>query len=665
MKSSSALVATLSLFGAACSDGTKAPETGEAMQADETDRPGTADTVPGSDTDTGAPDRDDDGYTVDAGDCDDEDPTAYPGAEEVCDARDNDCDGLVDDEDPDLPVQGYEDTDGDGYAGAETRSCDAEAVSTDCDEADPAVNSGAVETCETTWDDDCDGETNELDAIGCASYWTDEDGDGFSAGAESACYCEATEPYTTVETGDCDDADPEIFPGGARCRFEGAWSLEEADLSLSGEAEADFAGWSVAFAGDVDGDGADDLLVGAPSEDTFAEDGGAAYVVCDPLDGTAGLSAADAKVLGECTGCSLGLDVSGAGDTDGDGYDDLLVGEPYLPDGDVLTVGAALLFRGPLTGELSPAGVDGDADARLQGEHGSTGRAVASAGDQDLDGLADLLVGQPTYGGGIGGSNAGRAYVVSGLLTGSSDLGDSVAVLDGGYTGDYAGFALDGDRDLDGDGVADLAISAYLEDSGASQAGAIYVLYGPVEGEASLEDAPGRLVGANSGDTAGEAVALVPDVDGDGNADLVVGATREGSGRESNSGAAYLVTTPSDGSSSLADATATLDGEGSGSLVGQAVSGAGDMDLDGYGDVLVGSLADMAWLVYGPVSGTTALSDAEANWSGPHGSAAGASVDGGGDVDADGVPDLLIGARWDSTSEDWAGMAYLVLGSSS
>ena len=321
------------------------------------------------------------------------------------------------------------------------------------------------------------------------------------------------------------------YPGAAYLVLgpvTGSFDLSLADATFVGRGETEQAGVSVSGAGDMDGDGLPDVLVGAAWGPRCCT--GAAYVVSGTRRGSNRLGTADAWMYGIRGDDYLGWSVSGLGDVDGDGLDDFLSGA-FGVDG---FRGVTYVFFGPVAGELDPSG----ADATLGGEtrNAYAGQSTAAAGDVDADGLRDILIGAPRQ----DEAYTGAAYLVHGGLTGTLVLDDADAKLLGEAADDHAGTSVSGAGDVDADGHDDFLVGASLNDDGGTDAGAAYLVRGPVTGSLDLGLADRKLVGAERGDGAGHALSSAGDLDGDGRADVLIGAP----GNDQNgrlAGAAYVL----------------------------------------------------------------------------------------------------------------------------
>lgn len=482
------------------------------------------------------PDLDDDGVSQGGGDCDDDDPTVYPGAADVCgDGIDSDCSGGTD-------------------------VCSALAGTIDLS----AANTIFV------------GEDAGDDGGTAVQIIQDIDGDGYD---------------DVVVTGP-DNAGGGSGRGAAYVFYgpvaDGVLDLSTADAKIQGLATDDSVGDAVAVTGDLDGDGFGDLVVSMDAHETSGgtriSGNGTVYVFYGPVIGTTSVSSADAVLTGEADGSEFGFAINAQCDVDGDGADDLLVGAPDMSGNGRLS-GAAYLFHGPLTGSYS-ASTDAYAIYYGEGADETAGHSIGCAGDLDADGYDDIVIGGDEND--AGGVAAGAAYVYYGPVTGGTHiLSDADAKLIGENAGDGAGIAFSGGSDLTGDGRDDLAISAVLWDGFVANSGLIYVVDSPVTGSWDLSNATIRLTGS-SGEQAGTFLSQAGDVNGDGQADLLVGA-RRADGGGADSGVAYLFYGPLSGTRALSDADVLLVGEEPGDLAGTSGSICGDTDGDGGSDILLGA----------------------------------------------------------------------------
>ena len=468
----------------------------------------------------------------------------------------------------------YVDNDGDGVGSMVVDACDASPddaiVGGDCDDDDPTIHPGADDVCGDGIDADCEGDPDRCDvslADAAAKLMGADSGD--RAGD------------STASAGDLDgDGHRDVVvgaPGAETVYVAYGPMVGVIDLTEANATVATSSGPSVAGVGDADGDGLDDVLVGDPEAEP-----GYAYLVLGPLAGDYDATTVDVLLQGEATYSRAGASVAAAGDVDGDGTADLLIGSPYLGDGGD-GAGAAYLVLGPLTGGLSLTSADARYIGEDDGDH--AGRWVASAGDTNGDGTREALVGAPDRGDG------GAVYLVAGSNGGTFDLSGAEAKVLAEASGDHVGTAIASAGDVDGDGLDDVIIGAYGNDAAASEAGAAYLVLGPISGTINLSAADTKLLGERSGDHAGNSVCGAGDLDGDHNGDVAIGAAGDHQ-VGLDAGAAYLVLAPGSGTIDLGDVPVKLLAEQSASYAGDSVASAGDMDGDGLDDVIVGASAD-------------------------------------------------------------------------
>lgn len=429
-----------------------------------------------------------------------------------------------------------------------------------------------------------------------------------------------------------------------------------ADLNLSesweyyGDSDGVELGYSVASAGDVNGDGFADVIVGAPLMSGAPPAGVYREGLALVFHGSeAGLPADPNWVTGSgVQGSRYGHAVAGVGDVNGDGFDDVLVGAPDYPVtfgdmGDPKS-GKVFLYYGSAAGlSTTPAWT-----FEAPGRESSLGFSLGPAGDINRDGFADVIIGAPHYSELL--DNAGRVYIFHGS---SGGLPSSPQwTYDCPQVSATCGYDVYQAGDLNGDGFAEIVIGAPFYDlPDLENAGRVYVFNGTDQG---LEAAASWLI---SGDQAegwlGYSVATAGDLNADGYADLLVGAPGY-SGKVAAAGAVFGYLGSVQGLSPVPDWQAF------GSQVyesyGCSVRAAGDLNADGFGDILVGayrygengSLVDKpdegaVYLFLGTRSGPLMPSI----WSATGQKAEawfGFTAVSAGDVDGDQYVDLLVGA---------------------
>ncbi len=480
------------------------------------------------------------GYAEEDGDCDDGDMNTYPGAPEYCDGADDDCDGTVDENTAVDVLAWYQDLDTDGYGNSAVVSfaCNQPtgytALSGDCDEYDSTINPAASEYCDGD-DNDCDGVADEGSAVDADTWYADTDGDDYGDPSSSINACSQPTGYV-ADGSDCDDGDDEINPGVDEICNDG-----------------------------IDND-------------------------CDASSDQCTMSANDANAVfrGAAADDQLGRYMLTVGDVNLDGVDDLMIGGLKAES----EAGGTYIYYGSTSlqtlGDVTIG--DGTEDAVIIGSSTSykSAQAGSGGGDADGDGASDFA-----FSSSAPNSFTGTAWVFFDTPAGTMYTDDADVIVHGGNTYDYLGAAggIDLTTDLDGDNTADLLLGAFADDAGASNAGTVYVQYGPLSTGTELVSGSldAEIYSTVASDSFGRVVVGLGDLDGDGMGSFAAGTYLHSTYK----GVLHVFHSPVIGSIDADDADVIIHGESTSDYFATCVA-AGDIDIDGdgYYDYIVGATHD-------------------------------------------------------------------------
>ena len=506
--------------------------------------------------------------------------------------------------------------------------------------------------------------------------------------------------------------------------FPGIFNIAEMNqgegVILYGKNAYDYSGEYVSEAGDINGDGYGDLLIGAKQADGGNWENGEAYIVfgsatlnlnieLSELDGSNGF-----QINGVSSDDHIGSAISSAGDINSDGLDDIIIGAKYAElyrestsIYDRREEGEAYIIYGsrdPFNSVFELSSLDGQNGFTIRGrnEFDYLGIHVSDAGDINNDGIDDIVLGASGVDNSSNGGE-GAAYVIFGDENGFNSNFDLLS-LDGtngfvlyGETDHFIGVHVSGAGDVNGDGIDDVLVAAPSADiGGAERVGEAYVVFGTSSGFSStlsvlnLDGNNGfKIEGIGQDYRTAESISNAGDINADGFDDIIIGTAVIDAYNLESPGAAYVVFGSDEGFNANINLSSLDGGNGfriaameSGDLLGRSVSGIGDLNNDGIDDIAVGAyLADpdgfdragKTYIIYGrnyafPENFSTC------SLNGTNGfivngidnlDFSGYSVSGAGDVNRDGIDDLIIGAHGGEPNGVLSGESYVIYGRSS
>lgn len=353
----------------------------------------------------------------------------------------------------------------------------------------------------------------------------------------------------------------------------GETAVGVANVVFTGEAVGDGAGMSL-VAADLNKDGYQDAVIGAPFGQLAGTQSGLAYVAYGPHAGVTLLETSQ-RVAGEAHGDWFGWQVATA-DMNADDRVDLLVGAPHAGTNSAGTVTVGTGGDGGIVSDVHTVGA-----FRVVGEANDMFGFALATGDMNGDGVDDIVGSAPRTG--DGGDSTGVVYIVHGPLTDDAFAVDGEALTYGVQGDGFGRTVVLGDGN--GDGSNDVFVGAPSDDARAPDAGAVYAFSSGVQ---TASEPFLTIVGAAYGDSAGESVALL-DGNGDRTQDVAVGAPFADAEGVADVGKAYMVYGPAEGCVELGDAYASTSGTRYGDRLGKRVASIGDTDNDGMDDLAVAS----------------------------------------------------------------------------
>jgi hypothetical protein len=485
-------------------------------------------------------------------------------------------------------------------------------------------------------------------------------------------------------------------------------------FSINGAANGDFSGNSVSAAGDINHDGISDLIIGSYYANPSGRRGaGTSYVIYGkdggydvPLDLASLSNAQGFRINGAAATDYSGVSVSAVGDINNDGIQDVLIGAYYADPYGRQDAGSSYVIYGKDGGYDTPIDLASLSNTQGFSINGAvavdrSGSSVSAAGDINNDNIDDLII-DAYFADPSGRTGAGSSYVIYGKDGGYDapiDLANLISTqgfsINGAAVSEYSGISVSAAGDINHDGLSDLIIGANGADPyGRPDAGSSYVIYGKDGGYdapldlASLSSIQGfRIDGAAASDNSGRSVSAAGDINRDGISDLIIGAHYASPLNRTNAGTSYVIYGKDGGYDAPLDLASLsntqgfrINGAAAGDQTGYSVSAAGDINGDGIPDLIIGAEysapsgrrnAGTSYVIYGKDGGYDAPIDLASLSStqgfkvngAAAGDTSGHSVSSAGDINNDGISDLLIGAYYaDPSGRFDAGSSYVIYG---
>jgi len=394
------------------------------------------------------------------------------------------------------------------------------------------------------------------------------------------------------------------------------FSLENADASFIGETAGDQAGHVVAGGGDINNDGYDDFLISSPHNPLGSSENGKLYIIFGKESNwlmDTNLTDVNASILSDTYDSNF--DIAIISDVNGDEYDDILIGVPYYYES-LYQIGKVYLFFGNDSGWSHNIDIN-NANASFIGKYynDQVGNSVAGIGDVNGDTIGDFIIGSQYSDG--DGTNEGQVYLIFGKSSGweqNVNLTHANVTFTGEHDYDLAGSSISGVGDINGDTYNDFVIGAYQNDETGSEAGQSYLILGKSEWNSNynLSSVDASFLGEESYAKSGRFLSGVGDINNDNYHDFIIGLSGYGSGGTTR-GKAYLILGKPSGWSmdtNLATIGVSFIGEGISESKISAVAGGGDINHDGYDDMLFGAIessesaiyAGQTYLIFGAIS---------------------------------------------------------------